>query len=47
MGDKNMEIVELKCKNCGKNVYLLEEFAREKIFCTLGCLSEFEYKEGI
>lgn len=39
-----METIEIKCKNCEKNVYVLEEFVREKMFCTIGCLSKFENK---
>lgn len=42
-----MDIVEVKCDNCGKNVYVLGEFVREKMFCTIGCLSESKDKEGM
>ncbi len=34
-----MEIVEIKCANCGKEIYVQEDHIREKMFCTLGCLS--------
>ena len=34
----NLEIIEIKCKNCGKELYIQEEYVREKMFCTLGCM---------
>lgn len=37
-----MEIVDKKCENCGKNIYVQEEFVREQMFCTLGCMDEFK-----
>ena len=36
-----MEIVELRCNNCGKTVYVMDEYIREDIFCTLGCMDNF------
>ncbi len=36
-----MEIVEVKCENCGKEIYVQEDYVREKMFCTLGCLSSY------
>lgn len=42
---KTMETIERKCDNCGKTVYILEGFMREKMFCTLGCMSESENKK--
>lgn len=33
-----MEIIEVKCTNCNKNIYIQKEHVREKIFCTLGCM---------
>ncbi|MCZ7396163.1 MAG: hypothetical protein ABOK23_07285 [Candidatus Methanoperedens sp.] len=36
-----MEIVEVKCENCGKEIYVQENHIREEMFCTLGCLSSY------
>lgn len=33
-----MEMVEIKCENCGKVIYIDKKFVRDKMFCTLGCL---------
>ncbi len=40
-----MELVEVKCKNCGKEIYVLENYLKDNMFCTLGCLSS--YKEEV
>lgn len=37
-----MEIVEVKCKNCEKTMYILDECVRKDMFCTLGCMGDFE-----
>lgn len=37
-----MEIVETRCKNCGKAIFILKEYLREKMFCTLGCLGSYK-----
>lgn len=39
-----MEIIEIKCHNCGKTMCITEEFVRDKMFCTLGCLDEYNKK---
>lgn len=36
------EIVEIKCDNCGKDVYVRRDFVRENMFCTLGCMDRFK-----
>ena len=36
-----MEIVEIKCEKCGKEIYVQEGHLREKMFCTLGCLGAY------
>lgn len=36
-----METIEVKCHNCGKTMYVIEEFIRDKMFCTLGCLGTY------
>lgn len=37
-----MEMVEVRCKNCEKTMYILDEYIREDMFCTLGCMGDFE-----
>lgn len=39
-GEIKMDLKEVKCGNCGKEIYILEDRVREKMFCTLGCLEE-------
>jgi len=36
-----MEIIEVKCANCSKKVYIQEDSYREFLFCTLGCLDQY------
>jgi hypothetical protein len=38
----DMEIVEVECNNCGKKIYVREEFVREHMFCTIWCMDIFE-----
>lgn len=33
-----MEIVEVKCANCTKEIYVQQQYIREKMFCTIGCM---------
>ncbi len=33
-----MEIVEVRCANCGKEIYVYESYVRDKMFCTIACL---------
>ncbi len=44
-----MELVEIKCANCRKEIYVLKNYVREKMFCTLGCMDSYDaqYKPGI
>ncbi len=39
-----METIEVRCHNYGKTVYIIEEFIRDKMFCTLGCLDTHDKK---
>ncbi len=41
MEDKILKIVEIKCENCSKKLYIHEEYKREKMFCTLGCMDAY------
>ncbi|VVB87848.1 Uncharacterised protein [uncultured archaeon] len=36
-----MEIREVKCENCGKEIYVQENYIREKMFCTIGCMDSY------
>lgn len=40
----DMEMVGIKCGNCGKDIYVYRESLREKMFCTLGCLDKSNTK---
>lgn len=33
---------EIKCKNCGKNIYVNANNIRKNMFCTIKCMEEFE-----
>ncbi len=37
-----MELIEVKCRNCHKEIYIQHDHVREKMFCTLGCMSIYE-----
>ncbi len=39
-----MEIIEKKCENCGKELYILEDHIREKMFCTLECMDSYSHE---
>jgi hypothetical protein len=36
-----LEIVEVKCANCSKKIYVLKDRIKEKMFCTLGCMDSY------
>ena len=33
-----MELVETKCATCGHEIHILEDYVREKMYCTVGCI---------
>ena len=33
-----MELIEVKCDSCGKEIYVYDIYAREHMYCTLHCL---------
>jgi hypothetical protein len=33
-----LEIVEAKCTRCGKKIYVIGDYLKEKMFCTLRCM---------
>lgn len=39
------EMIEIKCETCGKNIFIIKEFMRDKMFCTLGCLDMYQKGE--
>lgn len=41
-----MEIIEKKCTNCGKNVFVQKDIVREKMFCTLLCMGQYQKSNG-
>ena len=42
LGGCTMEIIEVKCTNCNKEIYIQNGYVREKNFCTLGCLKSYD-----
>ena len=42
-----MNMVEISCANCGEQIFVGDEYVREKMFCTLGCMNQFEEKEKL
>lgn len=40
------EIVEIKCHNCGKDIYVYRCAVREKMFCTIKCMDDFKLKNS-
>ncbi len=41
-----MELVEIKCANCLKEIYVQKEFIRKEMFCTLGCMDLYLKTSG-
>lgn len=35
-------MVEIKCENCGKEIFVYKEYVREKMFCTMGCMDSYK-----
>ncbi len=36
-----MELLAIKCANCNKEIYVLKNYIREKMFCTLRCMDTY------
>lgn len=36
----------VRMSHCGKKIYVHEEFVREQMYCTLGCLDTFDKRNG-
>lgn len=45
IGGEILKIVEVKCEKCSKKIYIQENYKREKMFCTLGCMDSYK-EEG-
>jgi len=44
-----LELKEINCSNCGKEIYIQQPHIRKKMFCTLGCMisyKDIEHCEG-
>lgn len=35
-----MNYVMIKCNNCNKDLFILEPYARNKMFCTIDCMEK-------
>ena len=33
-----MEIIEIECAKCRKKIYVEKNYAKENMFCTIGCM---------
>ncbi|MCZ7357723.1 MAG: hypothetical protein O8C66_00845 [Candidatus Methanoperedens sp.] len=36
-----MELLAIRCANCKKEIYVQESYIREKMFCTLDCMDNY------
>ena len=37
-----MELIEVKCDSCGKDIYVYDNYVREHMYCTLRCMDNVE-----
>ncbi len=37
-----MKIMKVNCGHCNKEMFILEQYVRETMFCTLGCMDKSE-----
>ncbi len=37
-----MELIEVKCTNCAKEIYIYKNHFKKDIFCTLGCMNSYK-----
>lgn len=35
-----MNYIKIKCNNCNKDLFILEPYARNKMFCTIDCMEK-------
>jgi len=39
--NKRGKIVNVKCENCGKELYVKDTNIRQKMFCTIQCMDSY------
>jgi hypothetical protein len=39
--NKHGNIVNVKCENCGKELFIIDTNIRQKMFCTIGCMDSY------
>lgn len=37
-----MKFTRVKCGNCAKEIYVLEPYVRDFMYCTIGCMEKME-----
>jgi hypothetical protein len=42
-----MDMVEISCTNCGQQIFVGDEYVRDKMYCTLGCMNKFNGKQVV
>jgi hypothetical protein len=42
-----MELKEIKCSKCKKEIYIQQSRVREKMFCTIGCLISYKVPRSL
>lgn len=40
-----MKLVKVHCGQCDKEMFILEQYVRETMFCTLGCMDKSKKDE--
>ena len=40
-----MTLKTIRCGHCDKEMFILEQYVRETMFCTLGCMDKSEAEE--
>lgn len=39
-----MGYIKIKCAECNKEIFLLEQYVKGSMFCTIGCMEKNENK---
>lgn len=40
------EMVMIRCINCDKEIYILKDYTKNGLFCTIKCLEEYKKRDG-
>jgi len=40
-----MKYTLVKCANCNKELFILEPYVRDSMFCTIGCIEKSVFNE--